>query len=155
MVIDKRTYRNPNRRIFLCLGFLLLAAFLGSGAAFATGGARIAFALLAGLVAALGLRTLFLRLVATGSGLRVHGLLGNRTYAWSEMERIELGNDPVNSMNPLQVFHQQWIPVAHLTSGRMLKLTEITSYTMRKSARDTTLAARVARELELARAAAR
>ncbi|WP_345138802.1 PH domain-containing protein [Dactylosporangium darangshiense] len=146
---------NPSRRILLCLGFLLLAAFLGGGAAFAAGGARVVFAVLAALVAALGLRTLFLRLVATRSGLRVHGLLGNRTYAWSELQRIELGRDPVNSMNPLQAFHRQWIPVAHLTSGRTLTLSQITSYTIRQSARDTTLAARVAAELELARAAAR
>jgi hypothetical protein len=152
--MDERTYRNPSRRIFLCLGFLLFAALLGGGAVFATGGARAALAAPAVLVAALGVRTLFLRVVAAGDGLRVHGPLGNRTYAWSEIDRIEVGRDAVNSMNPLLVLSHQWIPVARLTSGRTVKLTGITSYTMRENARDTTPAARAAGELELARAAA-
>jgi Bacterial PH domain len=151
--MEERTYRDPSRRVFLCLGFLALAAFLGGAAALATGVARVVLTSLAVPVAALAVRSLFFRLVATAGGLRVHGPLGNRAYAWSEIERIEVGRDSVNSMNPL-IFSHQWVPVAYLTNGRRVRLTEITSYTIRESARDGTMAARAARELELARVAA-
>jgi hypothetical protein len=150
--VDERTYRNPSRRIFSCLGFVLFAAFLGGGAAFATGGARVALAALAALVAALGLRMSFLRVVATEGGLRVHGPFGSRTYAWGEIERIEIGEDHANSTNLLPFVNHQWIPVVRLANGRTVKLDEITSYTMWRSARDRTLSARVANELESARA---
>jgi Bacterial PH domain len=152
--MEERTYRDPSRRVFLCLGFLALAAFLGGAAALATGVARVVLTSLAVPVAALAVRSLFFRLVATAGGLRVHGPLGNRAYAWSEIERIEVGRDSVNSMNPLMIFSHQWVPVAYLTNGRRVRLTEITSYTIRESARDGTMAARAARELELARVAA-
>jgi hypothetical protein len=118
----------------------------------ATGAARLALAVLAALMAALGVRMLFVRVVATEGGLRLHGPLGNRTYAWDGIARIEVGEDSVNSTNPVPFVNYQWIPVVRLTNGRTVKLTEITSYTMRQRARDATLAARVANELESARA---
>jgi hypothetical protein len=150
--VDKRTYRKLSQQVFSCLGFVLLAAFLGFAATFATGGARLAVAVPAVLVGALGVRMLFLRVVVTGSGLRVHGPLGNHTYAWDGIERIEVGEDSVNWTNVVPFVNYQWIPVVRLTNGRKVKLTEITSYTMRQRARDATLAARVANELESARA---
>jgi len=152
MAMDERSYHNPGRRVFLCLGFLLLAAILGGGAAFATGGGRIALAVLAVLVILLALRTLFLRIVPTSAGLRVHGALGNRTIPWNEIQRIELGRESVNSMNPLMIFTNQWVPVAYLADGQKLKLSAVTSYTLREATRDTTAAARIAAELEQIRA---
>lgn len=120
-----KVYRGTTRIVVLTLAFLVAAAFFAGVAVIAkdSKGLAIGSWVVAALCLIFALRFPFMKAVATPEGLKLHGPIGNATFAWSDIASIsggETGTD--GALIPVRA------PVLTLTSGKKVEVMPASTY---------------------------